>query len=451
MRNERKREKGALSLNSLSDVWTYVLNQMSEELSEITVNTWFNEVTVVTLEDSAFVLHCSNPFKKSTIEKRFLPNIREALRKIFSADFEIKILDDEQLSIYHRITPDSIGGLNDSEGFTFETYVVGPSNKLAYAAARAVAEKPAENYNPLFIYGDSGLGKTHLLYAIANQLRKNRPEASIVYVKGDEFTNELVASIRENRNTEFREKYRQATLLLVDDVQFIAGKQQTQEEFFHTFNTLHESGKQIVLTSDRPPREMLQLEDRLRTRFEWGLMVDVTPPDFETRLAIIKNKAAMLGVKLPDEISDYIAENVTANVRQLEGTLNKILAYRDLLGDKVDQEAVGRAVKDMLKRSNEYVPSPQIIISYVCKYYNIEEDVLRGQNRGREIVSGRQIAMYLIRRMTNLSLSDIGKEFSGRDHATVLHSLDKVEKQMRSDPAFAEIVKEITTNINAKK
>ena len=438
-------------MNSLSDVWNNVLNHMSEELAETTIRTWFDEVSVVTMEDSAFVLHCSNTFKKSTIEKRFMNHIREALRKIFSSDFEIKILDDEQLSIYHRITPDSPGGLNDSEGFTFETYVVGPSNKLAYAAARAVAEKPAENYNPLFIYGDSGLGKTHLLYAIANQLHKNRPEASIVYVKGDEFTNELVASIQGNRNAEFREKYRQATLLLVDDVQFIAGKQQTQEEFFHTFNTLHESGKQIVLTSDRPPREMLQLEDRLRTRFEWGLMVDVTPPDFETRLAIIKNKAAMLGVKLPDEITDYIAENVTANVRQLEGTLNKILAYRDLLGDKVDQDAVGRAVKDMLKRNNEFVPSPQIIISYVCKYYNIEEDTLRGQNRGREIVNGRQIAMYLIRRMTNLSLSDIGKEFSGRDHATVLHSLDKVEKQMRSDPAFAEIVKEITTNINAKK
>ena len=242
-----------------------------------------------------------------------------------------------------------------------------------------------------------------------------------------------------------------ADVLLVDDIQFIAGKQQTQEEFFHTFNTLYESKRQIVLTSDRPPREMTQLEDRLRTRFEWGLMVDVAPPDFETRLAIIKTKAALLGVQLPDEITGYIAENVTANVRQIEGTLNKILAYRDLLGDKVDEEAVGRAVRDMLKKSNEYVPSPSVIIDYICKYYNLEEDVLRGQSRGREIVNARQIAMYLIRRMTNLSLVDIGKEFGGRDHTTVLHSLDKVEKQMRSEPAFAEVVKEITTNINAKK
>ena len=446
-----ERGKGTGRENSLSDVWQNVLDHMAEQLSETTIRTWFDEVSVVTMEDSAFVLHCSNGFKKNTIEARFMRYIKDALRDIFSADFEIKLLDDEQLAAYHRVTPDHPGDLANSDGFTFETYVVGPQNKLAYAAARAVAERPAENYNPLFIYGDSGLGKTHLLYAIAHLLKKRQPEARIVYIKGDDFTNELIASIREGQNREFREKYRQATLLLVDDIQFIAGKQQTQEEFFHTFNTLYESGKQIVLTSDRPPQEMMQLEDRLRTRFEWGLMVDVAPPDFETRLAIIKNKAAMLGVTLPDEVSDYIAENVTANVRQIEGTLNKILAYRDLLGDTVDEQAVGRAVKDMLKKSNEYIPSPQVIITYICKYYNLDEDVLRGQNRGRDVVNGRQIAMYLIRRMTNLSLSDIGKEFGGRDHTTVLHSLDKVEKQMRSDPAFAEVVKEITTNINAKR
>ena len=208
---------------------------------------------------------------------------------------------------------------------------------------------------------------------------------------------------------------------------------------------------QIVLTSDRPPREMTQLEDRLQSRFVSGLMVDVAPPDFETRLAIIKNKAAMLGVKLPDEIYGYIAENVTANVRQIEGTLNKLLAYRDLLGDQVDEQSVGRAVRDMLQKSNEYIPSPSVIISYICKYFSVEEDVLRGQRRGRNEVNARQIAMYLIRRMTNLSLNDIGKEFGDRDHTTVLHSLDKVEKQMRTDPAFAEVVKEITTNINAKR
>ena len=438
-------------MNSLKDVWDSVLTRLGGELSEVTIRTWFDEVDVVTLEDSAFVLHCSNTFKKSTIEARFLPHIKAALRDLFSTDLEVKILDDEQLSAYHGVAPDRPGDLSEAKAFTFETYVVGPQNKLAFAAAKAVTEKPGEKYNPLFIYGDSGLGKTHLLYAIANAAQKRWPAARIVYIKGDDFTNELVASIRENRNAEFREKYRQTDILLMDDIQFIAGKIQTQEEFFHTFNTLREAGKQIVLTSDRPPKEITQLEDRLRTRFEQGLMVDVAPPDFETRLAIIQNKAAALGVKLPAEVSDYIAENVTSNVRQLEGTLNKILAYRDLLGDQVDEEAVGRAVRDMLLKSNEYVPSPKIIISYVAKYYHLDEDTIRGQSRGRDVVTARQVAIYLIRRMNGLPMNDIGKEFSNRDHTTILHSLQKVEQQMQSDPVFAERVKEITTNINNKR
>ena len=438
-------------MKSLSDLWDSILARLSGELSDMTIKTWFDEITVVTMEDSALVLHCSNPFKKNTVEARFLPHIKAALKDIFSTDLEVKILSDEQLAAYHGVAPDRPGNLFDSDTFTFETYVVGPQNKLAYAAAKAVAEKPAEGFNPLFIYGESGLGKTHLLYAIAHLMRSRRPESRIVYIKGDDFTNELVSSIRENRNAEFREKYRQADILLVDDIQFIAGKIQTQEEFFHTFNTLYESGKQIVLTSDRPPREMTQLSDRLMSRFESGLMVDVAPPDFETRLAIIHNKAALLGVKLPDEVMDYIAENVTTNVRQLEGTLNKILAYRDLLGDQVDEESVGRAVRDMLKRSNEYVPSPKVIISYICSYYNIDEETLRGQSRSRDVVAARQLAMYLIRRMHATSLDGIGKEFGNRDHSTILHSLDKVEKQMQTDPKFAERVKEITTNISSKR
>ena len=435
-------------MNSISDVWQSVLSRLQEQLSETTIRTWFDEVDVVTMEDSAFVLHCSNSFKKSTIETRFMKHIKAALKDIFSSDLEVKILNDEQLAAYHGVAPDQPGSLLDSDAFTFETYVVGPQNKLAYAAARAVADKPAENFNPLFIYGDSGLGKTHLLYAIAHGLKQNYPDAKVVYIKGDDFTNELVASIREGKNAEFREKYRQATLLLVDDVQFIAGKEQTQEEFFHTFNSLYEAGKQIVLTSDRPPREMTKLEDRLRTRFEWGLMVDVTPPDYETRLAIVKNKSAMLGVKLSDPVSDLIAENVTANVRQIEGTLNKILAYYDLMGSTMSQEDILKAIRDMIKKNNEYIPTAQAVVDFICSTYHIDEDVLRGQSRGREVVNARQIAMYLMRRMICMNLVDIGKEFGDRDHTTVLHSLDKVEKQMRSDPAFAETVKQITTNIN---
>ena len=332
-------------------------------------------------------------------------------------------------------------------------YLAPVYDQEAFAAAQAVAQNPAQNYNPLFIYGDSGLGKTHLIYAIAHVIRSRNRNARIAYVKGDDLTNELVAAIQAGpaKSAEMREKYRQADLLLVDDVQFIAGRKQTQEEFFHTFNTLYESGKQIVLTSDRPPHEMTQLEDRLMTRFEWGLLVDVSPPDFETRMAIVKNKAAMMGLDLPDKIASYIAENVTANVRQLEGTVNKIKAYKDLLGSTADEETVNRAIQDMLKRSNEYIPSPSAIIDYICKYYNLEEAVLRGQQRNRDAVLARQIAMYLIRSMTNLSLDDIGREFGNRDHSTVIHSLDKVEEQMKKSPTFAETVKEIKTNINSRR
>lgn len=438
-------------MNSMKDLWDSVLKRLSHELSETTINTWFDEVTVVTMEDSAFVLHCSNTFKKSTIEARFLPHIKAALRDLFSTDLEVKFwtISSWRLTTAWRRTGRAI--CQSQRPSPSRRMWWDPRTSWPLAAAKAVTEKPGENYNPLFIYGDSGLGKTHLLYAIANALRKKRPEARIVYVKGDDFTNELIASIRENRNAEFREKYRQTDILLMDDIQFIAGKIQTQEEFFHTFNTLYESGRQIVLTSDRPPKEITQLEDRLRTRFEWGLMVDVAPPDFETRFAIVQNKAAMLGVKLPNEVTDYIAENITSNVRQIEGTLNKILAYRDLLDDQVNEETVSRAIRDMLKKSNDFAPTPAIIVGYICSYFHVDEETLRGQSRSRDVVAARQIAMYLIRRMTSMSLNDIGKEFGDRDHSTILHSLDKVESTMRSDPAFAEKVKEITTNINSKK
>ena len=438
-------------MNSVADVWDNVLQQLKRELSETTIRTWFDELEAVDIRDGTLYLHCSNSFKQGYIEELFMKNIRASLKDLFSTDIKVTILDDEAYAAFLGGEPAKHGSFDPDDEFTFETFVVGPSNKLAYAASVSVAEHPAKNYNPLFIYGDSGLGKTHLIYAIAHVIRCRDHGSKIAYVKGDDLTNELVEAIRAGKTADMREKYRQADLLLVDDVQFIAGKKQTQEEFFHTFNTLYESGKQIVLTSDRPPSEMTQLEDRLRTRFEWGLLVDVAPPDFETRLAIVKNKAALLGLELPDKISAYIAEHVTANVRQLEGTINKILAYKDLLGNDTDEETVTRAIQDMLKRSNDYIPSPSVIIDYIDKFYDLEESVIRGQQRVRDAVQARQIAMYLIRSMTDLSLDDIGKEFGNRDHSTVLHSIDKVEKQMKKDSAFAETVKEIKTNINSKR
>ena len=438
-------------MNSVADVWDNVLQQLKKDLSETTISTWFDELEAVDIQGNTFILHCGNDFKKGYIESLFLKNIKAALRDLFSTEFEVRVMDSAALAEFNGDLGSKQSDRFTSDEFTFDTFVVGPSNKLAYAASVSVADHPAKNYNPLLIYGDSGLGKTHLIYAIANKLRKNSPGVKIAYVKGDELTNELVEAIREGKSVEMREKYRQANLLLVDDVQFIAGKKQTQEEFFHTFNTLYESGKQIVLTSDRPPSEMTLLDDRLRTRFEWGLLVDVAPPDFETRMAIVKNKAALLGMDLPDKIAAYVAENVTANVRQLEGTVNKILAYKDLLGNDADEETVTRAMQDILKRSSEYIPTPEVILEYICKYYALDEGLIRGQQRVREAVAARQIAMYLIRSMTNLSVVDIGKIFDNRDHSTVLYSIQQVEKKMKQDPSFAETVKEIKTNINSKR
>ena len=434
-------------MNSIADVWSNVLQQLQKELSETTIATWFDELEALNIQGNTFYLYCPNDFKTGYINSLFLKNIQAALRDLFSMDFEVKILSTKG-------SGQSAAGQSDrfsTDEFTFETFVVGPSNKLAYAASVSVAEHPAKNYNPLLIYGDSGLGKTHLLYAIANVIRRNDPMAKIVYIKGDDFINEFIELIRAGRGNEFRTKYREADLLLVDDVQFVAGKEQVQNEFFHTFNTLYEAGRQIVLTSDRPPSEMTLLDDRLRTRFEWGLLVDVAPPDFETRVAIVKNKAALLGMQLPDKITNYIAENVTANVRQLEGTIHKILAYKDLLGSEADEETVTRAMQDILKRSSEYIPTPEAILEYISKYYGLEESVIRGQQRVREAVQARQIAMYLIRSMTNSSVVDIGKVFDNRDHSTVLYSIQQVEKKMKKDPAFAETVKEMKTNINSKR
>ncbi len=438
-------------MNSVTDIWENVLRQLRGTLSETTISTWFDELSIVNIRGNTCFLHCPNDFKKGYIESLFLSNIKNSLHDIFSMDFEVKILDDDGLIEFQGgSAPQRQSDRFTSAEFTFETFVVGPSNKLAHAASMAVAEHPAQNYNPLLIYGDSGLGKTHLLNAIANVIRKNDPKAKIVYVKGDDFINEFIELIRAGRGSEFRAKYRQADLLLVDDVQFVAGKDQVQNEFFHTFNTLYESGRQIVLTSDRPPSEMTLLDDRLRTRFEWGLLADVKPPDFETRLAIVKNKAALLGMELPDKIAVYVAQNVTANVRQLEGTINKILAYKDLLGSETDEEVVTRAMKDILKDSNEYIPTPESILSYVSRYYNVDESIVRGQQRNRDAVTARQIAMYLIRSMTSLSQDNIGSYFGHRDHATVAYSITQVEKKMKKDPAFAEVVKELKTNINSR-
>ena len=435
-------------MQSVSDIWAMILDRLREELSETTIKTWFDETTVVALEGDELILHCPNAFKRTNIQDRFLPNIKASLKDIFSSDMTVQLLDDEALSQRQNPQEQKTSSIMDSGEFTFETFVVGPSNQLACSAARAVADAPGQHYNPLFIYGSSGLGKTHLLYAIAHVIRKKNPSAKILYIKGDEFINDFVESVRSGKAGEFRVKYREADLMLVDDIQFVAGKVETQNEFFHTFNTLYESKKQIVLPSDRPPQEMALLDDRLRTRFEWGLMADVQQPVLETRVAIVKNKAANLGLILSNEVANYIANKITSNVRQLEGTVHKIKAFHDL-GIEIDQSTVDRAIQDMI-RSNEFIITPDNIIKEVCRYFRVEEDQIRGPSRSREILNARQIAMYLIRSMTSLSLDETGKLFK-RDHTTALNGITKIENRMKGDNNFAETVKAIITNINASK
>ena len=435
-------------MQSVSDIWAMILDRLREELSETTIKTWFDETTVVALEGDELILHCPNAFKRTNIQDRFLPNIKASLKDIFSSDMTVQLLDDEALSQRQNPQEQKTSSIMDSGEFTFETFVVGPSNQLACSAARAVADAPGQHYNPLFIYGSSGLGKTLLLYAIAHVIRKKNPSAKILYIKGDEFINDFVESVRSGKAGEFRVKYREADLMLVDDIQFVAGKVETQNEFFHTFNTLYESKKQIVLTSDRPPQEMALLDDRLRTRFEWGLMADVQQPVLETRVAIVKNKAANLGLILSNEVANYIANKITSNVRQLEGTVHKIKAFHDL-GIEIDQSTVDRAIQDMI-RSNEFIITPDNIIKEVCRYFRVEEDQIRGPSRSREILNARQIAMYLIRSMTSLSLDETGKLFK-RDHTTALNGITKIENRMKGDNNFAETVKAIITNINASK
>ena len=420
-------------------------------MTATTINTWFDDAEAVSLDANRFVLHTPSNFKREIIRSRYVPAIQKALHELFSAEFEVVVLGEGELESFSKAKPVEDGTfLPGTEEYTFERFVVGSSNKFAHAAALAVAENPAHSYNPLFIYGESGLGKTHLLYAIAHRIHANHPDYRVVYLKGDTFTNELIQAIREGRNEEFREKYRSADVFLMDDVQFIAGRESTQEEMFHTFNTLYEAGRQIVFTADRPPKEMLRLDDRLRTRFEWGLPVDIQPPDYETRVAIIKNKAIRRGMNLPEPVLQYIADNITSNVRQIEGTVNKILAFQELMGESVDVDTVIRAVQDMCKDKADFLPSPDVIIEEVCKFYNIDNDALRGQGRTKDTALARQIAMYQIRRMTNLSLKEIGKEFDTRDHTTVMHSIDRVEKLMKTNPEISEIIKDLNANINAR-
>lgn len=436
-------------MNSLNDIWASVMEILSGELTQTAVNTWFSDCTPVEIGDNTLVLHTSSDFKRSIIKSRFEETICAALYELFSCPFELVVLaGEDELQEYREKKPSS-EDMPEMDGYTFDRFVVGPSNKFAHAAAIAVAQNPGKIYNPLFIYGNSGLGKTHLLLSIGQAIRQSTPASNIAYVKAEDFVNQMIRSIQSGATEAFRQKYRNADLLLMDDIQFIAGKESTQEEFFHTFNCLYEAGKQIVITSDRPPLEMVKLDDRLRTRFEGGLLADVQPPDVETRMAIIRNKAAQFGMMLSDDVVKYIAENITSNVRQLEGVVKRLTAYRDILDDTITVDSVKRAIKDVI-RIGAYIPTPEVIIEETARYYQLTGDDLRGQRRSKNTAMARQVSMYLMRNLTNLSLQDIGSEYGDRNHSTVLSSIRKVEDLLKSNPDMAGTVRDITSNINSK-
>ncbi len=438
-------------MNTAEDLFKKMLSLLERDITPITIATWFEDASAVDLTEKTLVLYTPSEFKKEIISQRFMEVLTSAAKELLNGDIEICLLcGEEELASYKVSTVEKMDR-SANDYYTFKHFVVGSSNRFAHAAAVAVSKSPSTAYNPLFIYGQSGLGKTHLLYAIAGEIEHRYPNFRILYIKGDDFTNELITAIQSGSDTvrSFRAKYRMTDLLLVDDIQFIAGKERTQEEFFHTFNTLYEAHKQIVLTSDRPPKEIKTLEDRLKTRFEWGLIADIQPPDYETRMAIIGAKAKLIDFSLPEDVMQYLAGMITSNVRQLEGAVKKIKALHELMEKEINIDLAEMAIRDIFLENPGLNPTASLIIKEVADYFSITPDRLISLNRAKDTLFPRQVAMYLVRELTDLSLPEIGKEF-GRDHSTVLHSINKIEDIIKNDSVTQNTIRDLKTNIREK-
>lgn len=438
-------------METFIEAWNLICDYLKNQIPEVSYNLWIGKIEPVNLDFSSgsVVLKVPTPFHRDIIMKSYQNNLKEAFNNVLGSEFQIDILTEDQMELQEESKEET--KKSDDYEFTFETFIVGPSNKFAHAAAMAVATKPAVLYNPLFIYGNSGLGKTHLLYAICNEIEKNNPNINIVYIKGDEFTNELIEAIRRGTTAEFRQKYRKSDVLLVDDIQFIAGKESTQEEFFHTFNHLHVSGKQIIISSDKPPKDIETLEARLRTRFEWGLIADISSPDYETRMAILRKKEELDGLEkyhIPDEVMQYIANNIKSNIRELEGSLNKLIALSNLENKPIDIPLAAEALKDMISPDDTRAVSPELIMDVVSEHFNVPVTELKGKKRNAEIVLPRQIVMYLCRNMTDTPLKSIGALLGGKDHASISHGVRKIENDLKTDEALNNTVNIIKKKIN---
>lgn len=443
-------------MDSFEELFSMVKEYCKTQMTEVAYKIWIKDIAPVSFDNDSVVLGVSSDFKKNIVTEKYKALLSKGFEQTlgFPVEVNIEVADDDSQKQPEPV-PEVQGVKNVSPlldsgdyDYTFDTFIVGSSNKFAHAAALAVATHDTRNYNPLFIHGDSGLGKTHLLFAIMNEVKNRKPDSFVVYVKGEQFTNELIAAIKNQTTPEFREKYRKADYLLVDDIQFIAGRDSTQEEFFHTFNTLYESGKQIVLTSDRPPKEIKTLEDRLRTRFEMGLMADIQPADFETRIAIIQRKAELLHMDMPLEVEEYIANNLKSNIRQLEGAVKNIKANSLIYENKpVTILMAQNAIRDILNDSQPVPVTIGKIITEVARTFNVSEQDIKSNKRAANISRARQVAMYVIKDITQMSMAAIGDEFGGRDHSTVVYAISQTEKAMKTDSRLRETIEDITKNV----
>ena len=440
-------------MDSFNDVLSAAKAYCKERLVDATYNLYIDGLEAVSFEGSGkVVLAVRNDFICTIVRDRYTPLLKEALAAVLGFDVEVELVVPAAAPEKPAPEPEKPAPVSAPSGkydFTFENFIKGPSNQFAYAAAQAVASNPSGAYNPLFIYGQSGLGKTHLLNAIQVEIKKNHPDFNIVYVDCEKFTNEIITAIREGNTESFRQKYRAADVLLVDDIQFIAGKESTQEEFFHTFNTLHNAGKQIVLASDRPAKEIKSLEERLRTRFEWGLTADIQPPDFETRVAIIRRKAELFNLDMPDDVAEFIANHLKNNIRQLEGAVKKLNAYYMPEGIQPVIGVAQNAIKDILNETQPVPVTIEKIIGEVGRTYNVTPAEIRGMRRTANISSARQTAIYVVREITGMSMEDIGKEFGGRDHSTIVYSLKSMENNLNNDRHLKETVEDIIKNVRS--
>ena len=449
-------------IEELRVVWEEVKNSFREHLSESTVNLWFNDIQIISFSDDIITLGIASQFKFEKIQNYYIDAIKEKFCSIFGFPVAVNLIFTGSATASDQIPSSGLSIVKDRPSekkellsknlpnynfeYTFENFIVGSTNKFAHAACFAVANNPATNYNPLFIYGNSGLGKTHLLYATINHMKKNNPRINIIYTKGEDFTNQMIACLTNKTMEDFRDKYRTCDVLLIDDIQFIAGKISTQEEFFHTFNALYEEKKQIILTSDRPPRDIKTLEDRLKSRFEWGLIADIEPPDLELRIAIIKKKAEQVSVAIPDEVLTFLGENLRSNIRQIEGAIKKLAAFSFLQGKTITMDLAKECIAELLEGAEPVSVTVDKVFTAVFNKYHISKEVLIGPKRNKDIAQARHIAVYLIRELTEMSYPSIGKIFE-RDHTSVMASYNTIYQKAQFDSVFAVDINELKKEI----